>query len=180
MALQPGTHEIGPASGSLRVNTYREGLAQRVGHDLVLEVRQWAATVDVAADGMPAAITLNADSRSLEVIEGRHGVKPLTDRDRAEIRANIDEKILHGQPVSFRSGTVTLTGGRLHVDGDLTLAGSARPVSFDLDLRDDGHVGGILALTQSEWGIKPYRGFMGALKVRDTVEVVLAGTLPSS
>jgi hypothetical protein len=28
-------------------------------------------------------------------------------------------------------------------------------------------------VTQSEWGIKPYRGMMGALKVRDTVEVVI-------
>ena len=35
-------------------------------------------------------------------------------------------------------------------------------------------------MTQSEWGIKPYRGLMGALKVRDTIEVVLDVTLPST
>jgi hypothetical protein len=33
-------------------------------------------------------------------------------------------------------------------------------------------------VTQSEWGIKPYRAFMGALKVRDTVEIVLDARLP--
>jgi hypothetical protein len=27
------------------------------------------------------------------------------------------------------------------------------------------------SVQQSLWGIRPYRGFMGALKVRDTVEV---------
>jgi hypothetical protein len=35
-----------------------------------------------------------------------------------------------------------------------------------------------IALTQSEWGIKPYRGLMGALKVRDEVEIALAARLP--
>jgi hypothetical protein len=36
----------------------------------------------------------------------------------------------------------------------------------------------MLPVTQSEWGIKPYRALMGALKVRDTVEVVLDASLP--
>ena len=34
-------------------------------------------------------------------------------------------------------------------------------------------------MTQSEWEIKPYRGMMGALKVRDTIEIVLDVPLPS-
>jgi len=41
-------------------------------------------------------------------------------------------------------------------------------------------VTGTVALTQSEWGIKPYRGLMGALKVRDSVEVVLDARVPSA
>jgi hypothetical protein len=40
-------------------------------------------------------------------------------------------------------------------------------------------VRGTLPVTQSEWGIKRYRGMMGALKVRDTIEVVLDVPLPS-
>jgi hypothetical protein len=36
-----------------------------------------------------------------------------------------------------------------------------------------------LPVTQSEWGITPYRGLLGALKVRDTIEVVLDVALPS-
>ena len=30
-----------------------------------------------------------------------------------------------------------------------------------------------ISVVQTRWGIKPYRGFMGALKVRDDVEIVL-------
>ena len=39
--------------------------------------------------------------------------------------------------------------------------------------------GGTIPLTQSDWGIKPYRGLMGALKVRDELEIVLDARLPA-
>ena len=55
--------------------------------------------------------------------------------------------------------------------GELELAGTKRPASFELEAAADGRVHGTLPLTQSEWGIRPYRGMMGALKVRDTIEV---------
>ncbi len=180
MALRPGTHIVGPDSGTLRVNTYREGMAQRVGHDLIIDVGQWQAKLEVEEDGSPKAITLEADPRSLQVREGQHGVKPLTDKDRAEIRSNIDEKVLRGQPIAFSSGATELADGRLTVGGELTISGSTRPSSFELDVAADGRVTGLLLVTQSDWGIKPYRAFMGALKVRDTVEVALDVTLPAS
>jgi hypothetical protein len=44
---------------------------------------------------------------------------------------------------------------------------------FGLSTSADGRVRGTMPVTQSEWGIKPYRGMLGALKVRDTIEVVL-------
>lgn len=180
MALAPGTHSIGPENGSCRIHTYREGVAQKVGHDLIIEVAQWQASVEVGEDGTPAAISLEADPRSLQILEGHRGVKPLTDSDRAEIRSNIDEKILRGQPISFRASGVELAGRRMVVSGELTMAGSTRPVTLELELDEHGAVRGTLPVTQSEWGIKPYRAFMGALKVRDTVEVVLDAKLPTA
>jgi hypothetical protein len=65
------------------------------------------------------------------------------------------------------------------VRGELELAGTKRPASFELNAASDGRVHGTLPVTQSDWVIKPYRGMMGALKVRDTVEVVLDVSLPS-
>jgi hypothetical protein len=126
MGLLPGTHTVGPDSGTLRVNTYRQGMAQKVGHDLIIDVGQWQAKVEVDEGGTPSVITVEADPRSLQVREGQHGVKPLTDKDRAEIRSNIDEKILRGQPIAFSSSAAELAGGRLTVRGELTMAGSTR------------------------------------------------------
>ena len=169
----PGTHRLGPHTGSLVVRTYREGVAARAGHDLVLEVTRWEATVTVAADPAATSIELQADPRSLEVREALHGVKPLSDRDRAEIRKNIDEKILRGQPISFRATAVRPDDGGLVADGELAIAGSVRPMSVRLDVDPEGRVAATVPLAQSDWGIRPYRGLMGALKVRDEVEVVI-------
>lgn len=178
MPLRAGRHTAGPQNGKLQVRTYREGMAQKVGHDLILDVGQWVATVQASEDGAISSVELEADSRSLQVREGLGGVKPLTDKDRAEIGKNIDEKILRGQPITFRSTAAESGVGKLTVRGELGLAGTSRPASFELEMTGDGHVTGIVPLTQSDWGIKPYRGLMGALKVRDTVEIVVEVELP--
>lgn len=180
VALAPGTQTVGPEQGALRVHTYREGMAQKAGHDLVIDVVEWEAKVEVSPDGTPTAVELQADPGSLGVIEGRRGIKPLTDSDRKEIRSTMDREILRGQPIAFKSSHVGLAGDRLDVDGELTLAGSTRQVGFVLELSVDGHVTATLPVTQSEWGIKPYRAFMGALKVRDQIEVKLEANLQSS
>jgi polyisoprenoid-binding protein YceI len=164
--------ELGPADGSLVVQTYREGVAAKVGHDLVIDVTSWQATLD------EQRLRLSADPRSLRVREGHRGVKPLSDKDRDEIRKNIDDKVLRGQPISF-AGTVNRREDALDVDGELTLAGTTRPLRAPVQVAD-GRATATIALKQSEWGIKPYRGMMGALKVRDELEIVLDVQLPAA
>jgi len=181
MSLRAGIHELGPGTASLVVKTYREGLAAKAGHDLIIEVRQWGATLAVGEDPSRSSLQLQADARSLYPREGLRGVKPLTDKDRDEVRKNIDEKVLGGEPISFRSSAVERadSDGRLKVHGELTIRGQSRPAAFELSVGVDGHVTGTAQLVQSDWGIKPYRGLMGALKVRDSVEVVFDGVLPT-
>ena len=182
MPHSTGNHHVGPDNASLQVRTYREGVAARAGHDLIIDVTRWNATIEATGEPAGWTIELDVDPRSLEVREGLRGVKPLTDKDRVEIRKNIDANVLGGQPVRFRSSDVRLVndGRRLIVEGELSMAGSARPLSAELTLEDGGAVGGTIPLTQSDWGIKPYRGLMGALKVRDEVDVVIDANLPSA
>jgi YceI-like domain len=178
MTPRAGTHRLGPESGTLQVLTYREGVAQKVGHDLVLEVERWEATVEVGAERTVSAISLEVDAGSLVVRQGLRGVKPLSERDRGEISRNIDDRVLRRRPIVFESEDVAHRDGRLSVSGELTMAGTTRPATFELSTSEDGRVEGKLSLTQSSWGIKPYRGLMGALKVRDKVEVVVSVRLP--
>jgi polyisoprenoid-binding protein YceI len=169
--IAAGTFQLGPANASLKVNTYREGLGAKVGHDLVIDVTRWEATIELADDPAGSSIRLTADPRSLEVREGLRGLKPLTGKDRAEIAKTLDAKVLGGSPISFVSRSVQRGAGSLVVEGDLTLAAQTRPITAELAMTDDGHVTGTIPVTQTTWGIKPYRGLMGALKVRDDVEV---------
>jgi polyisoprenoid-binding protein YceI len=180
VSLRAGIHELRPDTASLVVKTYREGLAAKAGHDLVIDVRQWEATLEVGEDLSRSSVQLHADARSLYPREGLRGVKPFTDKGRDEVRKNIDEKVLGGEPINFRSSAVEAAGdGRLSVRGELTIRGQSRPADFELSVGADGHVMGTARLVQSDWGIKPYRGLMGALKVRDSLEVVFDGVLPT-
>ena len=182
MALPTGTHSLGPGNASLQVRTYREGVAAKAGHDLIIDVTRWDATVTVADEPAGWAVELNADPRSLEIREGLRGVKPLTDKDRVDIRKNIDEKILGGTPIRFHASGVRPSddGASLTVDGELSMAGSTQPLTATLSVDDGGVITGTIPVTQSRWGIKPYRGLMGALKVRDEIEVVIAANLGAS
>lgn len=179
MTSNNGIHTLGPDSATLQVKTYREGVASKAGHDLVIDVTRWHATVNIGDGAAPLAIELNAEPDSLSAREGLGGVKPLTDKDRADIRKNIQAKILGTKPIEFRSTAVEAAGdGRLAVHGELSIAGNTRPTTVELSVGPDGQVSGVVSLTQSEWGIKPYSALMGTLKVRDSVDVVLDATLP--
>ena len=131
MAFRAGTHTVGGDRGTLQVRTYREGLAKMAGHDLVINVGVWEAAAEVRDDGTLSAVRLNADPHSLQVREGLRGVRPLTDKDRAGIGKIIDEQILGGHPIAFRSTGVEPGHGGLTVRGELELAGTKRPASFE-------------------------------------------------
>src|SRR5688500_14313262 len=101
MSISTGVHKLGPENASLIVKTYREGVAAKAGHDLIIEVTGWEATLEVGEDPEQSRLELSADARSLHPREGLRGVKPLSDRDRNEIRKNIDEKVLGGEAIGF-------------------------------------------------------------------------------
>jgi polyisoprenoid-binding protein YceI len=179
MAFPAGVHHFSPNEASLRIRTYREGVAAKAGHDLVLTVARWDATLEVGGEHGRWTMTVNVDPRSLEVHEGVGGVKPLTDRDRAEIRRTIDAKVLGGEPIRFRSSDARLVDDNAHliVAGALSMAGVTRPLIAQLTVEDGGSITGTIPLRQTDWGITPYRGLMGALKVRDEVTVTIEASL---
>jgi polyisoprenoid-binding protein YceI len=177
MQLPSGTHRIGPASASLRVHTTRTGAAAKAGHDLEIEVELWKATLVVADDPAQTTLELTADGNSLHVVEGHGGVSELGDDDKANIKATIDDEILKGEQVRFRSTQVSANGDGLRVDGDLTLAGTVHPISFEVTSDGNGGITANAVVTQTQWGIKPYSTLFGTLKVGDEVQISVDGRL---
>jgi YceI-like protein len=158
---------IGPQDGTLTVRTGRKGAASKAGHDLRLEVTKWQATLEL---GDSPSMTLSADSRSLEVREGTGGVKSLDDDDKANIAQTIDDEVLKGGAIQFRSTGVAVDGERLSVHGDLTIGSKTQRIAFDL-LHSGGRLAGSAVVNQPSWGIKPYSALFGTLKVADEVTV---------
>lgn len=175
MALREGGYQLGPESGRLLIKTGRTGLGARAGHDLVIEATDWTGRVIVnPSDPAQSSVSVEVDVASLEVKEGTGGVKPLTDSDRAEIKRNIREKILHTTQhpaIAFRSASVGGTQEALTVDGELTIMGATHPVTVYGTVGDDGRLRANATVLQSDWGIKPYSAFFGALKLADDVAI---------
>jgi polyisoprenoid-binding protein YceI len=65
------------------------------------------------------------------------------------------------------------------VQGELTLLGTPRPLSFYLAITGDGGLRAATVVKQTDWGMKPYTGLFGALKVVDEVEIEVEATLPA-
>ena len=181
MTLPAGTYRLGPQDGTLAVRTARAGAAAKAGHDLLIHVTTWEATLEVGEDSIPTSVALDADAGSLLVREGTGGMKALGEDDKAGIKQTIDEDVLRRQQIQFRSSDVQPggDGDRFTVRGELTLLGNARPVEFEL-MTGEGECSGSARVKQTDWGIKPYSALFGALKVADEVGVELQARLPGS
>jgi hypothetical protein len=169
-------YTLGPEDGILAVRTSRTGAIAKAGHDLLMHVTEWSATLDT---GEAPSLALDADGTSLRVREGTGGIKPLDDDDLTNIETTIDDEVLRKRDITFRSTSVQLDGDTVAVAGDLTLLGTTRPLAFDLTLVD-GRVTGAAVVKQTEWGMKPYTALFGTLKVADEVRVEIDAGLAQS
>jgi polyisoprenoid-binding protein YceI len=175
VSIPAGVHIFGPENGALWVLTTRTGAAAAAGHNLLIHVSAWEATLHVGDDPAETSVVFAADATSLRVREGTGGMQPLGDLDKESIQEAIDDEVLKRMVIEFRSTAVQIAddGGQIGVQGDLTLVGQTRPISFELEVGDDDRISGRTVITQSKWEITPYSTLFGALKVGDEVEVVI-------
>ena len=175
MAPAPGTHMLGPENARLMVHTRKGGAAAKAGHDLVIEVTSWQGTLHL---GDETTVMLRADARSMRVREGSGGMTSLGDGDKENIEQTIDDEVLKGTPIEFRSTAceVSPEGDRLTVSGELELAGRRAPITFELSL-NGGQLSGSATVKQTDFGMKPYSALFGTLKVLDEVQVAVDARL---
>jgi len=176
MAIQAGSYKLGPDNATLRVKTGRHGAAAKAGHDLVIEVKSWEATLNVADDPAATTVELSADATSLYVLAGFGGLQALGEDDKADIRKTIGKDVLTKKEIAFSSSSVAADGDDLSVTGDLSMGGTNSAVTFTLT-GDGTSIAGTARVKQSQWGIAPYSALFGTLKVNDDVEVEVEGTL---
>jgi polyisoprenoid-binding protein YceI len=181
MALGAGRHHFDTQRGRIVLKTFRDGFAAQAGHDLTIEVSRWSGDLTVGEARDPQDLSVRIDLSSLVVREGTGGLKPLTDRDRREILTTTRRVLSAG-----RHPEATFSAGRFEpgadgggvVAGTLTLAGQSRPVRLHVRMTGPGQYRATSSVRQTEYGIKPYTAFLGALRVRDTIDVEIDLDLP--
>jgi len=190
MAILAGRHHLDTDRGRILLTTLRAGLAAQAGHDLTIEPASWSGELEVGADAAPVSLEVRIDMSSLVVRDGSGGLKPLSDRDRREIAATA-RKVLSVprhpdatfSATAFESASPDQGGGDQGggvITGTLTLAGRSRPLRLAVRPSGPGGYVATASVTQSDFGIKPYAGFMGALKVADAVGVRVEVSLPQA
>ncbi|MGH3201814.1 MAG: YceI family protein [Streptosporangiaceae bacterium] len=184
MAATSGNYRLGPDNGRVVLKTGRQGIAARAGHDLTIEVTRWSAQVQVPdedAGGINAAtVKAEFDLGSLQVREGTGGAKPLSDRDRGEIKKQV-ASILGTGTATFTSAKIVRfgsSGGA--VEGTFSLNGQSEPVRLQVSEPGPGRYRGSATVVQTALGIKPYVGFFGALKLKDEVGVEFEVSIPAA
>jgi polyisoprenoid-binding protein YceI len=178
MTVAKGTHNIGPQDGQVLVNVYKDGVAAKMGHDLTLQATSWSGQADINPDDpSSSSVKVTIDPRSLEVLEGKGGAKALSDSDKRDIKKNITDKSLTSRDdITFESTAVSGNS----VKGNLSINGQSRPVTLDLNVDDSGRAKLTTSFNQSQFGIKPFSAMLGALKVKDGVDVTIDVKLPTA
>ena len=159
------------------VYVYREGVLAAVGHDLKLRVREFT----LMSEQEPLSILAEFHADSLRVIgalkNGTVNENEPSAQDKQEIEKNIARDVLEAQKypiISFHSTAVEKAGDHQYrISGQLDLHGVTRMFNFTVEQRS-GRAEIKVSVHQSDFGIKPYGMFMGALRVKPDVLVEIA------
>lgn len=174
MAIRTGRLRFGPDNGRMLLRTGRMGVGSSVGHDLTIEVTDWSVEMDVPDSGAAGATaTARVQLGSLAVRAGTGSAAPLADKDRGEIENNARRTLdVDRYPTAtFESTRAVTDDDCATISGTLTVHGVAAPIDVEVRNVTPDRYRATTVVTQSAHGIKPYSAFLGALKVRDDVEV---------
>jgi hypothetical protein len=160
------------ARGKLWVHTFREGAFSALGHDLEFELA--AFELEQSEGSFRACLDLRTLEPRGAMRAGTLEPGALTGADLAQIRRSAHEVVLETTKYQTArvQGRYELAGEHVEVHAELAFRDRTAPLDF-VATRAGGVVRARIDLTPSHFGIKPYRAFLGALRLRDHVEVVV-------
>ena len=166
------------ATNSLcRIYAKRAGMLAAVGHDLEIGITTYA--IDIADSGRQIDATFAADSlRVIDAVQGGR-LRPgtLSAQDKATIDRHMAHDILEAASfpkVEFHSDSVDFReGGAYGVRGRLQLHGHERPMHFTVTRNGEQLVAEI-TLRQTDFGVRPFRAFAGALRIQPELGIRVA------
>lgn len=163
-----------PEQAECRVSVFREGALSRVGHDVMLRFGKLSLEI-----GDDDAMKAEFDVASLEVVGAlEHGkVRPhvLSAKDQRDIAGNV-RKVLQPErypKAKFESTEVEATDDGYRISGMLSLCGRTRRLDL-VARRREGKAVVETTLQQPDFGIKPFKALLGALRIQPGVRVEMS------
>lgn len=140
----------------------REGVLSPIGHDLAIEAQRLTGSVN--GDAVQVTVPVKELRVVGNVSHGRVDRSEPSPGDRKKIEANMLSDVLNAKKYPEISFSGTRTGDE--VSGTLTICGASRPVSVKLVNRR-----GELTIRQTDFGITPYRAFLGQLRIKPELRI---------
>ena len=163
------------SDGELFVRTGVTGRAASLGHRLTIAMSSWQATVGCTG-AEPVSVEFVVEVGSFEVLRGQGGVKGLSGPEKVLVRTNalncLDAKRF--PQIRFDADDIAKAGESYRLTGTLQIHGKTGKHMIDVRVEDAGdswRMTGESVVRQSEFGVKPYSMFLGAMKVADEVTV---------
>ena len=161
----------GAETAACLIFTYKEGLLSKVAHDLKLRVTQFQVTWN-AED-----VVAEFDPRSIEVVNamknGQDNPSALSASDKSKVLENMHRDVLKTKKypkIRFSAGSMSANASRVEVDGYLELTGKKRPVRA-VAVNQGQHWDIQVPLHQPDYGIKPFKALMGAIKIKPEIMI---------
>ena len=158
---------LSPENAHCRVLTFKEGVLSRLGHDLAFDVRTFS--IEGLEDGtMRGTFRPSSLHAAGAIHDGK--VSPLSTSDRESIEGTTAKEVLNVSRFPEVTFEGAIDGEKGSFTGTLTLHGVTRTISGTVTSVDGG-TRAITTFVPSEFGIRPYRAMLGALRVEDRVRV---------
>ena len=173
-AAMPGAEALAPAAGAITVN------GTSTLHDWSVRATGLRGSLDLPAgflDGETSAVPAARFTLPVRSLQSDHEKmnklmwEALDAAKHPELTFALESARLQG------AGGPTV---KVEVKGALTVAGVARAVTLELDVRRDGNrllASGELPLKMSDFGIKPPTAMMGTVRTGDAVRVKIETSL---
>lgn len=176
---------IDGGASTLHVHTYRGGKLARFGHNHVLNAKQLRGTVALALDTVGSRFQLTVPLTSIEVdnptlraAAGSEFDSKPSPQDVLATRGNMlgpDGLDVAVAPAAVIQGTVTeVSGTRAVLDMTVSVRKASHRQSVEVTVAtgaDGLRISGTTSLKHSDFGIAPFSVMLGALTVKDKVDI---------
>ena len=167
IGLGAQSRAIDAERSTLTVFAYKSGLFSAFADDHTIRAPIAGGSI---SDSGTLAVQINVRSADLVALDPN-----LSASKRAEVQARmVGPEVLDVKQypdITFASTAIQPSGaGRWNVSGQLTLHGTAKPITLVVT-QQDGRYRGTVLLKQSDFGIKPISIVGGTVKVKDELKV---------